>query len=37
MNTCKHEKIALDDFVSHETDAKGRCTKYLFDYSQLED
>jgi len=20
MNTCKHEKIALDDFISHETD-----------------
>lgn len=29
MNSCKHEKIALDDFVSHETDEKGRCTKYL--------
>ena len=22
-NTCKHEKIALDDFISHETDEKG--------------
>ena len=29
MNTCKHEKIALDDFISQETDEKGRCTKYL--------
>ncbi len=29
MNSCKHEKIELDDFVSHETDEKGRCTKYL--------
>ncbi len=29
MNTCKHEKIVLDDFTSHETDEKGRCTKYL--------
>ncbi len=29
MNACKHEKIELDDFVSHETDEKGRCTKYL--------
>ena len=29
MNTCKHEKIELDDLVSHETDEKGRCTKYL--------
>ncbi len=29
MNTCKHEKITLDDFISHETDKKGRCTKYL--------
>ncbi len=23
MNTCKHEKIALDDFISNETDEKG--------------
>ena len=29
MNSCKHEKIILDDFVSHETDDLGRCTKYL--------
>ena len=29
MNSCKHEKIALDDFISHETDEKGRCTKYM--------
>jgi len=29
MNTCKHEKIILDDFISHETDENGRCTKYL--------
>ncbi len=29
MKSCMHEKIALDDFVSHETDQKGRCTKYL--------
>ncbi len=29
MNACKHEKIELDDFVSHETDEKSRCTKYL--------
>ncbi len=28
MNTCKHEKIELDDFISHETDEKGRCIKY---------
>jgi len=29
MNTCKHEKIILDDFISHETDENSRCTKYL--------
>ncbi len=29
MNTCKHEKIALDDFISQETDKKGRCIKYI--------
>jgi len=29
MNTCKHEKIALDDFISQETDEKGRCIKYI--------
>jgi len=22
MNTCKHEKIGLDDFISHEIDEK---------------
>ena len=36
MNTCKHEKIVLDDFISHETDEKGRCTKYLC-YSHSSD
>ena len=29
MNMCKHEKIALDDFISHKTDEKDRYTKYL--------
>ena len=36
MNTCKHEKIVLDDFISHKIDEKGRCTKYLC-YSHCSD
>ncbi len=29
MDKCNHEKIIYDDFVSHDTDDKGRCTKYV--------
>ena len=29
MNECKHENIIYDDFISYETDDKGRCTKYV--------
>jgi hypothetical protein len=29
MNECKHESIIYDDFISYETDDKGRCTKYV--------